>query len=201
MADVHSKETRSYNMSRIKSKNTKPEMLVRQFLHKTGFRYRLHVKDLPGKPDILLPKYKTVIFVHGCFWHGHEGCKYSALPKTRREWWENKIKGNCLKDQDDLKKLINNIQHMKAQALRSLRRKLADQETVVGLWVTLESPSITEMGVALGLDWIVIDAEHGHLDWAEIVAHIRAAVRSIAGRIKETKRVSTRKRKPGPKTL
>lgn len=70
MADVHSKEVRTYNMSRIKGKNTKPELLVRSFLHAHGFRYRLHVKDLPGKPDIVLPKYKTVIFVHGCFWHG-----------------------------------------------------------------------------------------------------------------------------------
>ncbi|MGI8635348.1 MAG: very short patch repair endonuclease [Segetibacter sp.] len=74
MADVHDKETRSYNMSRIKGKNTKPEMLVRKFLHAQGFRYRLHVKNLPGKPDIVLPKYKAVIFVHGCFSHGHEGC-------------------------------------------------------------------------------------------------------------------------------
>lgn len=98
MADVHSKETRSYNMSRIKSKNTKPEMLVRQFLHKNGFRYRLHVKDLPGKPDIVLPKYKTVIFIHGCFWHGHEGCKYYVVPKTRTEWWLNKIQGNSNND-------------------------------------------------------------------------------------------------------
>lgn len=98
MADVHSKETRSYNMSRIKSKNTKPEMLVRQFLHKNGFRYRLHVKNLPGKPDIVLPKYKTVIFIHGCFWHGHEGCKYYVVPKTRTKWWLDKIGNNHIKD-------------------------------------------------------------------------------------------------------
>jgi DNA mismatch endonuclease (patch repair protein) len=98
MADVHSKEVRSYNMSRIKGKNTKPEMLVRKFLHAHGFRYRLHVKDLPGKPDIVLPKYKTVIFVHGCFWHGHEGCKYAALPKTRTDWWRCKIDCNLSND-------------------------------------------------------------------------------------------------------
>jgi DNA mismatch endonuclease (patch repair protein) len=98
MADVHSKETRSYNMSRIKSKDTKPELLVRKFLHKNGFRYRLHVKDMPGKPDIVLPKYKTVIFIHGCFWHGHEGCKKAALPQTRREWWETKINYNIKND-------------------------------------------------------------------------------------------------------
>ncbi len=99
MADVHSKETRSYNMSRIKGKDTKPELLVRKFLHKNGFRYRLHVKDLPGKPDIVLPKYKTVIFIHGCFWHGHEGCKYYTVPKTRSEWWLHKIQGNSSNDQ------------------------------------------------------------------------------------------------------
>lgn len=98
MADVHSKETRSYNMSRIKSKDTKPELLVRKFLHKNGFRYRLHVKNMPGKPDIVLPKYKTVIFIHGCFWHGHEGCKYYVVPKTRTEWWLNKIQGNSAND-------------------------------------------------------------------------------------------------------
>lgn len=97
MADVHSKETRSYNMSRIKGKDTKPEMLVRKFLHANGFRYRLHVKDLPGKPDIVLPKYKAVIFVNGCFWHGHD-CKYAALPKTRTDWWANKINGNMAND-------------------------------------------------------------------------------------------------------
>lgn len=85
-------------MSRIRSKDTKPEMLVRRFLHKNGFRYRLHVKNLPGKPDIVLPKYKTVIFIHGCFWHGHEGCKYYVVPKTRTEWWLNKIGGNIAND-------------------------------------------------------------------------------------------------------
>lgn len=96
--DVHSKETRSYNMSRIRSKDTKPEMLVRRFLHKNGFRYRLHVKDLPGKPDIVLPKYKTLIFIHGCFWHGHKGCKYFVVPKTRTDWWLEKIGRNVEND-------------------------------------------------------------------------------------------------------
>ncbi len=94
MADVHSVATRSYNMSRIKGKNTKPEMLVRKYLFAHGFRYRLHSKNLPGKPDIVLPKYKTVIFVHGCFWHGHKDCKYFVVPKTRTDWWLNKINGN-----------------------------------------------------------------------------------------------------------
>ena len=97
MADVHDKATRSYNMSRIKGKDTKPEMLVRRYLHAHGFRYRLHVKDLPGKPDIVLPKYRTVIFVHGCFWH-HHNCKYFVVPKTRTEFWMNKIDGNVAND-------------------------------------------------------------------------------------------------------
>jgi len=97
--DVHEPEVRSYNMSQIKGKNTKPEILVRKFLFSKGFRYRLHVKNLPGKPDIVLPKYKTVIFVHGCFWHGHEGCKYFVVPKTRTEWWLNKINTNKANDQ------------------------------------------------------------------------------------------------------
>jgi DNA mismatch endonuclease (patch repair protein) len=99
VADVHTKEQRSYNMSRIKGKDTKPEMLVRRFLHANGFRYKLHDKNLPGKPDIVLPKYKTVIFVHGCFWHGHENCKYYVIPKTRAEWWLNKINSNIVNDQ------------------------------------------------------------------------------------------------------
>ena len=90
MADVHDKQTRSYNMSQIRSRNTKPELLVRKFLDAHGFRYRLHVKDLPGKPDLVLPKYKTVIFIHGCFWHGHENCKYFVVPKTTTEWWLTK---------------------------------------------------------------------------------------------------------------
>jgi len=98
MADVHDKATRSYNMSRIRAKDTKPEILVRKFLHAKGFRYRLHDKKLPGKPDIVLPKYKTIIFIHGCFWHGHKGCKYFVVPKTRTEWWLNKINSNIAND-------------------------------------------------------------------------------------------------------
>ena len=105
MADVHTKEVRSYNMSQIKAKNTKPELVVRKYLFAKGFRYRLHSKDLPGKPDIVLPKYRTVIFVHGCFWHGHEGCKYFIVPKTKTEWWLNKIARNKQLDKEHIKKL------------------------------------------------------------------------------------------------
>jgi len=92
-------------MSRIAGKNTKPEMLVRKFLFANGFRYRLHKKNLPGKPDIVLPKYKTVIFVNGCFWHSHEGCKYYVIPKTRTEWWLNKLSNNKQRDIDNFSKL------------------------------------------------------------------------------------------------
>ncbi len=94
MADVHSKAVRSYNMSRIRGKDTKPELLVRKFLFSKGFRYRVNDRRLPGKPDIVLPKYKTVIFIHGCFWHGHkEGLCY-IIPKTRTAWWVAKINRN-----------------------------------------------------------------------------------------------------------
>ena len=91
-------EQRSRNMSAIKSKNTKPEIKVRKVLHSMGYRFRLHRKDLPGSPDIVLPKYKTVIFVHGCFWHRHENCKYASTPKTRQEFWEAKFRENINRD-------------------------------------------------------------------------------------------------------
>jgi DNA mismatch endonuclease, patch repair protein len=105
MADVHNKSARSYNMSRIRSTNTKPELLVRKFLHANGFRYSLHNKKLPGKPDIVLRKYKTIIFIHGCFWHGHANCKYFKLPKTRAQWWANKIATNKANDAKAVKAL------------------------------------------------------------------------------------------------
>ena len=99
MADVHTPQQRRYNMQQIRAKNTKPEMLVRKFLHANGFRYSLHNKKLPGKPDIVLTKYKTIIFIHGCFWHGHTNCKYFAVPKTRTKWWLNKINTNKANDE------------------------------------------------------------------------------------------------------
>jgi len=105
MADVHSKEVRSFNMSRIKGKDTKPEMLVRKFLFANGLRYKLHDKKLPGKPDMVFPKFKTIIFIQGCFWHGHDNCKYFVVPKTRTEWWLNKINGNKKKDIENISAL------------------------------------------------------------------------------------------------
>lgn len=105
MADVHEPHVRSYNMSQIRSKNSKPEMVVRKFLHGQGLRFRLHVKDLPGKPDLVLKKYNTVIFIHGCFWHGHEGCRYFVLPKTNAKFWETKILTNKERDKASVKAL------------------------------------------------------------------------------------------------
>lgn len=99
MADVHTPEQRSYNMSQIRSKNTKPEELVRKYLFSKGFRYRKNDTRLHGKPDIVLPKYKTVIFVNGCFWHGHEGCRYFVWPKNNAEFWKEKITSNIQRDE------------------------------------------------------------------------------------------------------
>lgn len=97
MSDIFTKEKRSEIMSKISVKETKPEILVRKFLFENGFRYRKNDKRYPGKPDILLPKYKTIIFINGCFWHGHN-CPAGKLPETRKEFWEEKINGNIKRD-------------------------------------------------------------------------------------------------------
>lgn len=98
MADVHTPEMRSYNMSKIRGKDTKPEEILRKGLFAKGFRYRKNDKRLPGKPDLVLPKYKTVIFVNGCFWHKHDGCKYFKWPSNNSEFWRTKIEGNIDRD-------------------------------------------------------------------------------------------------------
>ena len=103
--DTLSKEKRSWNMSRIRSRDTKPERIVRSMLHKLGYRFRLHVNSLPGTPDLVLPKYNTVIFVHGCFWHRHPGCKFAYTPKSRTEFWMNKFKSNLMSHEDSVRKL------------------------------------------------------------------------------------------------
>ena len=107
MADVHSVETRSYNMSRIRGKDTKPEVKVRKYLFSKGFRYRKNVKTLAGKPDIVLKKYKTCIFVNGCFWHKHEGCKYFVWPKSNVEFWKDKIENTVIRDSHNYELLRN----------------------------------------------------------------------------------------------
>ncbi len=94
-------------MSKISGKETKPEVLVRKYLFAQGFRYRKNVKDLPGKPDIVLPKYKTVVFVNGCFWHGHKNCKRSTLPTSNTQFWKEKISKNILRDSENVQKLMN----------------------------------------------------------------------------------------------
>jgi DNA mismatch endonuclease (patch repair protein) len=108
MADKISKEHRSWNMSRVKSKNTRPELMIRSILHKQGYRFRLNRKDLPGKPDIVLPKHQKIIFVHGCFWHQHSGCSASKRPSTNVEFWDEKLDSNIKRDrynQESLRKL------------------------------------------------------------------------------------------------
>ena len=96
------KQTRSWNMSRIRSRDTSPEITVRKMLHRLGYRFRLHVRSLPGTPDIVLPKYRTVIFVNGCFWHRHQGCRRCTMPSTRVEYWKKKFERNVEKDKMNL---------------------------------------------------------------------------------------------------
>jgi DNA mismatch endonuclease (patch repair protein) len=103
--DIWSKEKRSVVMSRIRSKNTKPELAVRSLLHSLGYRFRLHRKDLPGRPDIVLPKYHAVIFVHGCFWHLHAKCRDGTIPKTQHEKWKEKLERNVARDKEHQRKL------------------------------------------------------------------------------------------------
>ena len=105
MVDVHTKAQHSFNMSRIKSKDTKPELVVRSFVHRLGCRFRLHRKDLPGKPDIVLPRHKKIIFVHGCFWHQHNCRVGRRQPKSRREYWLPKLQGNVHRDKENRRKL------------------------------------------------------------------------------------------------
>ncbi len=98
MADIVDKATRSRMMTGIKGKNTKPELVVRKYLHSRGLRYRLHAKDLPGKPDLVFPKFKAIVFIHGCFWHQHSGCKYATTPSSRKGFWAKKLSENAARD-------------------------------------------------------------------------------------------------------
>lgn len=127
MADVHSPETRSYNMSRIHGKDTKPEELVRKYLFAQGFRYRKNDAKLLGKPDIVLPKYKTVIFVNGCFWHGHAGCRYFVWPKNNAEFWKNKISGNIERDEKNYKLLSEQGWHVIVVWECELKKSVAEE--------------------------------------------------------------------------
>ena len=106
MADHLTKEKRSWNMRQIKNQHTKPEVLIRSLLHRAGYRFRINDNKLPGKPDIVLPKYKTVIFVHGCFWHRHENCSKASIPKTNHAYWDEKFQKNIARDKAVNKKLL-----------------------------------------------------------------------------------------------
>lgn len=107
MPDVVDAATRSRMMSGIRGTNTKPEMMIRRLLHAAGFRYRLHVRALPGCPDLVLPRYRVVIFVHGCFWHAHEGCRYFKIPQTRAPFWRAKLEGNQRRDRASVDKCLD----------------------------------------------------------------------------------------------
>lgn len=140
MADTMTPEQRSRCMAAIKGKDTKPEMIVRKYLFSRGLRFRVQVRKLPGNPDIVLPKYKTVVFVNGCFWHGHEGCRYYRLPKSNVEFWENKIKNNVARD-------ARNEKELKALGWRVIRvwecdiRKVAGREEYLqGLYKSIIQP-------------------------------------------------------------
>lgn len=108
MTDVYDKETRSHVMSSIRAKDTKPEKFVRSLLHQHGYRFRLHRRDLPGSPDVVLPKYNSVIFVHGCFWHQHPGCNLSKRPKSNIDYWHKKLARNVERDKENIAKLEEN---------------------------------------------------------------------------------------------
>jgi DNA mismatch endonuclease (patch repair protein) len=105
MADNLTAQQRRLNMSRVKGRDTKPELLVRSIVHGLGYRFRLHGKGLPGRPDLVLPRHGKVIFVHGCFWHGHAGCRRAARPSTNREFWDRKIDGNVARDAANVRAL------------------------------------------------------------------------------------------------
>ena len=107
MADHLSKERRSWNMSRIKGQNTTPELKLRSCLHRLGFRFRIHDTKLPGKPDIVMAKYRTAVFVHGCFWHRHDGCRHTSTPKSNQSFWLEKFRRTLDRDQQNFKALNN----------------------------------------------------------------------------------------------
>ena len=143
MTDVFSETQRSYVMSRVGSRDTKPERIVRSFLHGQGFRFRLHVPDLPGRPDLVLPKYKAVVFVHGCFWHRHKGCRRATTPRTRKEFWDNKFERNVKRDKESqraLKKAGWKVEVVWECELSTARGRL---ERLAGLASAIDHSTVT----------------------------------------------------------
>ena len=152
MADVVDAATRSRMMSGIRGKNTKPELMIRKALHARGFRYRLHCK-LPGKPDLCFPKYRAVIFVHGCFWHAHQGCKYAKTPSTRTEFWTAKLQGNIERD----RRATDKLAEMGWRVLNVWECSTRDPEAVAGLSEALQR-------------WIDSDARIGEISAQNLAA-------------------------------
>ena len=138
--DIVSTSKRSEMMSRVRSSNTRPELLLRSQIHQLGFRFRVNVSTLPGKPDLVFPKFRTAVFVHGCFWHQHRNCRRATLPSTRATWWKTKLEGNVLRDKASIRKLRRSgwtvvvvwecqIERNPGLAATSLARKLRSKES------------------------------------------------------------------------
>ena len=147
MTDIVDKDTRSRMMSGIRGKNTKPEILLRRALHARGFRYRLHVKTVSGRPDLVFPKHRVAIFVHGCFWHRHEGCRFASNPKTRPEFWAAKFAANVRRDHKVVTELSREGWRI-ATVWECALRKPADVNAAVyqlELWIT-EGGQVVEIG-------------------------------------------------------
>lgn len=142
MADIVSIETRSRMMSSIRARDTKPEMLVRRYLHALGFRYRLSPREVPGRPDLLLPKYIAAIFVHGCFWHGHEKCRFATIPSTRTEFWQEKISANKARDAAVVDKLHEMGWRVGVVWECALRSKRQEALTRLAEFIDSESPQV-----------------------------------------------------------
>lgn len=147
--DIVDNQTRSRMMSGIRGKNTHPEMFIRRLLHSKGFRYRLHPKGLPGIPDIVLPKYKCVIFVHGCFWHGHE-CHLFKLPSSRRAFWEEKINRNQKRDKENKQILISLGWRVLSIWECSLRGKERIDKDILGVRISLWLKGLKRSGTFVG---------------------------------------------------
>lgn len=133
MVDVFDRRTRSRVMATIRYKDTGPERLLRSFLHRRGFRFRLHVRDLPGRPDIVLPKHRVALFVHGCFWHQHAGCVLAAFPATNTKFWKEKLEGNRLRDASQIEKLLGEGWRVGVIWECAARRGIADASTLRAL--------------------------------------------------------------------
>ena len=127
MTDHLTPEKRSWNMAQIKDRDTKPEMIVRSMLHRMGYRFRIHRKNMPGKPDIVLPKYKTVLFVHGCFWHRHRDCKFATTPKSNESFWKEKFDRNVAND----RKHQQSLKQMGWQVIVVWECELTDMEQLI----------------------------------------------------------------------